>query len=131
MRQPYFNMVSLPYGKTHFDKPLRDNVYHEADMKLSCDIHIDKYLGDFYHKISSGSDTISHMLVHVFHVTVAPGQLTSKQPGEAFWAHPDHLQQSEFVPGFTETMRWIKSHQTQEPAVTEIESSLTRPDHTK
>jgi len=122
-RQPYFNKVSLPYGKTHFDKCLEENVDHEAVMKLGQPILSKQYLGCFYHKIIESDVTLSHMLVHVYKVRIdQTGELVSKQSGEVFWSVTKTVSTAEFMPGFSDILLWIERKKSRN--ITELVSSI-------
>ncbi len=122
LRQPYYNKVSLPYGKTHFDKSLSENVLHEADMKLSVPVMSQKYFGDFYQTIQEGEVVISHMLVHLFKITVDENlALQSKQSGEAFWADIHNISTDNLMPGLYEILNLAQGQS--EVRITEFKHS--------
>lgn len=123
LRQPYYGKVSLPYGKTHFNKPLGDNVDHEANMKLSTPAISKNYLGCFYQKISEVDTVISHMLVHVYEIAIdETAELASKQSGKSFWADPKTIPEKQLMPGFWEILNWVHAQKPSE--IYEIESGV-------
>ena len=84
--------MSLPYGKTHFEKNLEDNVFHELDMKTGLESTYTTYIGNLYQRITDIGVVLSHMLIHMYRVSVDEHQLLySKQSGEVFWGDPSKL----------------------------------------
>lgn len=108
-RQPYRNLVSLPFSRVRFGMSVFDAVeevlFYKTNLKAKT-----KYLGDIYLIVEEEGKAKRHNLVHIFAATDSSVELhTDGLTGAPLFSKIDRLKASETVPGLTEIVKTIES----------------------
>jgi ADP-ribose pyrophosphatase YjhB (NUDIX family) len=84
-RQPFMNLISLPYGKLQYGELLHEAAARELHGKANMTGRFSR-IGEVYVKTLVGPEVLNHMLAHVFMVDDYSGTLpASLVSGEVFW----------------------------------------------
>lgn len=108
-RQPFFNLYCFPFGKTHLGEPIFQAAERELKEKTGLTGKL-THRGDVYLVIREKGEIVSHMLCHVFSGTNPNGHLAQESAlGLCQWQKIDRLKPADFVPGFLDIHRLLKS----------------------
>ncbi|MDO8507755.1 MAG: hypothetical protein Q7S53_04295 [bacterium] len=108
-RQPYQNLISFPFGKIHYGKPVLDLAHKELMWKsgLTGDL---KYLGDVYVQTNENDEVVDHYLAHIFQVANIKGEIQSNGlQGKPFWGKIEDFQKDDLAPGFEDLVNIIEN----------------------
>ncbi len=94
-RQPYRELVSFPFGKVQYGKPVLDLTKKELDWKTGLKGDL-RYQGDIYVQTTN-----EHYLAHIFKLSALSGKIGSNGIlGKPFWGKVEELNENELIPGF-------------------------------
>ncbi len=108
-KEPFFGMISLPYGKVHLKERLLDAATRELFEKTGLRADL-RHRGDVYLTIYEGEDLITQTLCHVFLGKNPQG--TTKEETEAgtcFWSRIEKIDSKDLLPGLKEILGLIKN----------------------
>lgn len=111
-RQPYRNLIGLPFNRHRFGQFIDHTTKETLDYKTNLRGNL-KYIGDVYLIISEKSEVAEHRLCHIFSIDNASGEICADGlTGEPFWGdiseHPDN----KIVPGTKEIIDIIENNKS-------------------
>jgi 8-oxo-dGTP pyrophosphatase MutT (NUDIX family) len=109
-RQPFPGKLGFPYGKVHLEETVLEAAIREFREKtgLVADLC---HRGDAYITIYKDKELISQHLFHVFEGKNPKGEILENPIiGKCFWAKIDDHQSGEFLHGFLEIFKLLRSH---------------------
>lgn len=110
-REPMMGLVGFPAGKFHPDETVAQNARRELLEKTGLSGVALTHRGDGYVRIHRRSQTISHILFHLFHGRVdSLPELTGPAEGEPFWGRPEDLPQDELFISMTDLLELVRSN---------------------
>ena len=99
-RQPFYGLVSFPFGKVHFGETITEAAHRELKEKTGLKANL-THRGDVYMTIREKGEIVSHMFCHVFYGKNPSGTLLHESSiASCGWENIKKVDQKSFIPGF-------------------------------
>lgn len=106
-RQPFYGLISFPYGKIHFGEKVKEAAQRELREKTGLLANL-FHRGDAYLKIFKNDKLIIHMLCHIFSADYPDDVLIVESETDSyFWEKINNIDKNKTMPGFYEILNLV------------------------